>query len=970
MASSVVHMSEKKKKASNPAPARSNVAVAIRVRPTNDQEVKDTIVVRTDPVDRSVHIRTKIFNNFERVYGPSSLQSDIYRELVKKQVEDVLRGYNCTIFAYGQTGTGKTYTMEGGEGSIEGDWETDECTGIIPRSAQHIFSELSARDGIEYIVRLSYVEIYNEEMIDLLGSTAVDEKQQHIRLFEDPAKKGSIVISGAEEVPVRCRDDVYRLLKQGTEKRRTAETLMNKRSSRSHSVLTISVLIREQLPTGEELVKQGKLRLVDLAGSENIGRSGAEGKRAKEAGNINTSLLALGRVINALTTNGPHVPYRESKLTRLLQDSLGGSSITTIIATLSPTNSNYEESISTLEYAHRAMNIKNKPEVNENVNKKDLFKEYAGQMERLMRELKAAREKNGVYLDQEQYDDMDKKMETQKETIASLEEQLENTLELIKKHMADISLMDQYYGKAYCRVRSLEERLALRVDELEETKLAMAKEQHEHDLTKRALNRSRLHADEAFSVATGNNEIGWEAIQELQRIHPRVDCIIEFANENKERGEELARSIDSIVPPMREENEKRMKDGEESVHKSIDAVESLKVAVSTEIPTTRTSIDTATESVESALTRLDAIDGKCEETIETKTKELIELIENGKASIEFVIHSALTRLARKSEEAVNKVEEMEKKNEEMRKEMETLRADARGAIESAQKKRRENREEMEMKKKEMMEMMTSWMESVSTLNEKIESEQMEKDEKVAETLQTMGDVEMGWTDQTDEMCEELKSVMKESNEKTYNEISSCIPTLVGMVGSTEEYGKKNGESIDEWKKERTIVKGEMMEKHCASLATVMTSINNLTEIHSKTREITMEELEKINSTMMKTKEKVNEDMKRVEKIVKDEIEKMNEILPKDEEQTIRVLKEMKSAPTEEELYGEEEEEERGEGDEENGERDTFQKKKQLRRSRFRVRDSILVAREELHSPNKILSMRQRVEEESEDTSFD
>lgn len=178
-------------------------------------------------------------------------------------------------------------------------------------------------------------------------------------------------------------------------------------------------MIRETgLVNGEELLRQGKLNLVDLAGSENIGRSGATEQRAREAGKnffnnalifncsgqINTSLLALGRVINALTMNAPHIPYRESKLTRILQDSLGGKTITTIIATISPASSNFEESVNTLEYAQRAKNIKNNPEVNQKITRRGLLKEYNDEIERLRRDLIAAREKHGIYLDKENYE--------------------------------------------------------------------------------------------------------------------------------------------------------------------------------------------------------------------------------------------------------------------------------------------------------------------------------------------------------------------------------------------------------------------------------------------------------------------------------------------------------------------------------------------------------------------------------------
>ncbi|KAM7385191.1 hypothetical protein PAMP_001286 [Pampus punctatissimus] len=196
---------------------------------------------------------------------------------------------------------------------------------------------------------------------------------------------------------------------------------------------------------GEELVKIGKLNLVDLAGSENIGRSGAVDKRAREAGNINQSLLTLGRVITALVEKRPHVPYRESKLTRILQDSLGGRTKTSIIATVSPSSSNLEETLSTLEYASRAKNIMNKPEVNQKLTKRTLIKEYTEEIERLKRDLAATRDKNGVYLSSENYEGMMSQITSHEEQIteytdriAAMEEELKKVSELFEDSKAKL----------------------------------------------------------------------------------------------------------------------------------------------------------------------------------------------------------------------------------------------------------------------------------------------------------------------------------------------------------------------------------------------------------------------------------------------------------------------------------------------------------------------------------------------------
>lgn len=268
---------------------------------------------------------------------------------------------------------------------------------------------------VEFAMRVSYLELYNEELCDLLSS----DDSAKIRIYDDVAKKGSVIVQGLEEIPVKCKSDVYRLLAKGQDRRRTAATLMNAQSSRSHTIFTILVHIKENNNDGEEMMKIGKLNLVDLAGSENISKAGNEkGIRTRESVNINQSLLTLGRVITALVERTPHIPYRESKLTRLLQESLGGRTKTSIIATVSPGHKDLEETLSTLEYAHRAKNIQNKPEINQRLTKKVVLKEYTEEIDKLKRDLMAAREKNGIYLASDTYSDMIWKMEKDQKELS------------------------------------------------------------------------------------------------------------------------------------------------------------------------------------------------------------------------------------------------------------------------------------------------------------------------------------------------------------------------------------------------------------------------------------------------------------------------------------------------------------------------------------------------------------------------
>lgn len=278
-----------------------------------------------------------------------------------------------------------------------------DAAGIIPRVLYALFQRLEA-DETESSVKCSFIELYNEELRDLFST----DDTVKLKIFEDNSKKGhsTTLVQGMEECHLKTAVQGIELLREGSHKRQVAATKCNDLSSRSHTVFTIMVYIKRMTEDGQEYLSAGKLNLVDLAGSENIQRSGAENKRAAEAGLINKSLLTLGRVINALVERSSHIPYRESKLTRLLQDSLGGRTKTCIIATVSPAKSNLEETISTLDYAFRAKNIRNKPQVNQAINKKTLLKEFTAEIEKLKSELIATRQRNGVYLTQENYEEI------------------------------------------------------------------------------------------------------------------------------------------------------------------------------------------------------------------------------------------------------------------------------------------------------------------------------------------------------------------------------------------------------------------------------------------------------------------------------------------------------------------------------------------------------------------------------------
>lgn len=287
------------------------------------------------------------------MYGQSATQEGIFEDAALPLVHDILNGYNGTIFAYGQTSSGKTYTMEGN------DIADVESRGIIPRVCEALFRGVEdADESIEFQFMVSYVEIYMEKIRDLL-----DDNRVRVNLAVREDKQNGVYIAGCHEEFVTSVDDMLKVMVTGSQNRATAATGMNEGSSRSHSVFTIKV---NQRNVSDGTKTEGKLVLVDLAGSEMVRKTNASGQQLEEAKTINKSLSALGQVINALTDEkSSHIPYRDSKLTRILQDSLGGNSKTVLIIACSPSQFNAPETQSTLRFGFRAKQIKNVVSVNQ-----------------------------------------------------------------------------------------------------------------------------------------------------------------------------------------------------------------------------------------------------------------------------------------------------------------------------------------------------------------------------------------------------------------------------------------------------------------------------------------------------------------------------------------------------------------------------------------------------------------------------
>ncbi|XP_063883475.1 kinesin-like protein KIF3A isoform X6 [Scylla paramamosain] len=350
-----------------------NINVVVRCRPLNEKEKQrcDEMCLRfpgegqawvnMDNMNGQAVQKPKVFT-YNVVFEPEATQEDVLAHSgVKRLLDMAIDGFSCTVFCYGQTGSGKTHTLTGPPHLFDnGTSMFSESHGLIFRSFVYLFNQIQNRDDMEFTLTASYLEIYNEKVIDLLN-IGTNTKPLQVRWSK---KKRGFFVENLFEIECSELDDLLAVLEEGLRNRAVASHNMNEYSSRSHTILTVNITSEQKADDGVYLTKNGKINFVDLAGSEMTKKTNSEGKTLEEANNINKSLMVLGTCIAALSDHrrkDGHIPYRDSKLTKLLADSLAGNGVTLMIACVSPAKSNISETLNTLRYASRAKRIRTKP---------------------------------------------------------------------------------------------------------------------------------------------------------------------------------------------------------------------------------------------------------------------------------------------------------------------------------------------------------------------------------------------------------------------------------------------------------------------------------------------------------------------------------------------------------------------------------------------------------------------------------
>ena len=502
---------------------KDNIKVCCRFRPLNSKEKERADIHYRG--EKTVIVEEKKFN-FDYIFQEKSTQEEVFNIAGKEAMEDMLRGYNYTVFAYGQTAAGKSFSMTGEQGKYKG---------LTPRLLERLFNYIyESQENIEYIIKVSYIEIYLEKIRDLLNPS-----EDNLKLREKTEgrknKKTEIFIEGVTEEFASCYEDVIKLMNKGLNNRTIGETKMNQRSSRSHSAFILT-LIQNDLKSNCKTTS--KLTLVDLAGSETVKKTGATGLLLKQAQATNKSLTNLGIVIKALTEKSSHIPYRNSKLTRLLTDSLGGNSKTCLIVACSPAQYNLTETISTLRFGTRVKTIKNKPRVN--VEKS--AREYKTLLEQAEKRIKDLEEKNKLLHANppiKAIENFEGKVEELQKEILSLEEKLK------KKEQELIDITDMFQIRIAGKENEMEMLIKEYTEKIQEKEKEMKEKVVEVEIVKREL---ELKTNKVNPSDPGFSKQYYQKILESRQVMiATLEAALRNAEENvKKQKYEYERTISTL----------------------------------------------------------------------------------------------------------------------------------------------------------------------------------------------------------------------------------------------------------------------------------------------------------------------------------------------------------------------------------------------------------------------------------------
>ena len=547
----------------NKSTKQERVQVSVRIRPFNDQEKQidpTTPIKSIDLKNNFIQIQkeydTKTFN-YDHIYPEDSNQQEIFEETSKNVVQSVLNGYNGTIFAYGQTGTGKTYTMVG-------EFRNENNKGIIPRAFDYIFESVKQDNEHKYNIMISFIQIYLEHIQDLIEPTKKD-----IRIRESPEE--GVYLEGVKWVKVNNTQECAEQFHKGEKNRVTESTIMNKDSSRSHAILIAKieksvVFSKEKLDElrkesnekikAERVMTNSYLYLVDLAGSERVKKTKAVEMRLEEAKKINFSLLTLGKCINALAEgNTNFISYRESVLTRLLQESLGGNAKTSLIVTVSPSSYNADETVSSLNFAQRAMKVKNKPIQNVSVDYHALyiklqedFDKLNDQYAELEQKYEKLQEENQKLKSGETYVELQKK---------SLNQNLENNNDNgMRNNKLSLNNLNVNAGKFKEKFKEEMKKMELIYKGIIKSKV------QEYENVLKDIDKMIFEKEQTIEKLVEDNKI----LNNKNRTNQ------EIINDYKKEKEELMNSITDLTNKLNYEQESRGKKSEEEHKKELDSL--------------------------------------------------------------------------------------------------------------------------------------------------------------------------------------------------------------------------------------------------------------------------------------------------------------------------------------------------------------------------------------------------------------